>query len=742
MPPLVVVQALENLKQVLNGDWRKGGCLIHHCHSAGCCGGYQVSITKARTISALIGVLLHVAPPVPSANKWTKLGPTLDFFLPGVLCHGILTVIYEKAFAKQQSKPSQPGQEAADTGDQCFIEAVNWHAVQGKRYKAGLTFLRHPLMHVETTVLAIALEPVRYVTRWLMKTCSRQQCPSRVPALISLASGVESPLKLVLQYISGLLAGESSRLRLLVEGSGCDSVEEWVGTCSEAAQLLRRVLMATASWLHRRLEHYTQSYPWRLAALADQRLSNSERAEIASTFLSKNKCDLDPYFSCRLKERVTGLSDLLVPHRWPSVLRHWAQQVSCSICDVEFRHAQNRKMASEGMAWPHFTAAYVLSEAKNLASLDIGGARRRAAPIGDDRLGAVAEPDQQMPSPPLPPLGDHQPQRGAGTGSYYKTRASTPLDLFRQELIAEDQKAGRKFNPCSREYWAKVHKEYADMQSTKPEQYAKLVERSGCTTTTRPLLKARKKLQKQKIQAPAPQLPHQPLALPLPPVEPEATIVKSLAVDSAAAPTEALVSTWLGGADVGALELSESLVVAEPQGDTLSKKPLSMEKFHAFVDPSTDTGFKNIRSRVADFKRQHRRVGAVKATWPTIVQPKPCGCLCGQVYSDRTRGMKDAVVETIRKYLNSGGMPNTVVKNQPLVCFEVHTVSERGPEVTNTFASLASNSKQAGPLLPRENWVKCQATAAGPSAEGDQYRGVIVKHSRLAHNPRQDPRAV
>ena len=40
-----------------------------------------------------MGVLLHVAPMVPEANKWTKLGPVVDFFLPGDAIHGILEVI-------------------------------------------------------------------------------------------------------------------------------------------------------------------------------------------------------------------------------------------------------------------------------------------------------------------------------------------------------------------------------------------------------------------------------------------------------------------------------------------------------------------------------------------------------------------------------------------------------------------------------------------------------------------------
>ena len=223
-----------------------------------------------------------------------------------------------KAFGKQvvvAAKDSGKQAGLGDDDDQTFVEAVNWHAVQGKRFKAGLAFLRHPSMPLETTVLAISVEPVRYITRWLMKQCPRQQLPNRMPPLITLASGVESPLVSVLQYISGLLAGEGGRRCLLVEDGGCDSVTEWVALNAHCAKVLRRILMVTVASLHRRLDFDSQAYPWKLAALADDRVDVEDRANVATNFLRAKTCCLDRWFSYRLREHVQGLPDLMQADR-------------------------------------------------------------------------------------------------------------------------------------------------------------------------------------------------------------------------------------------------------------------------------------------------------------------------------------------------------------------------------------------------------------------------------------------
>jgi hypothetical protein len=152
---------------------------------------------------------------------------------------------------------------------------------------------------------------------------------------------------------------------LLWQREGFESLEQWCD--SESARVFRRLVLCASSWVH--AHHFctyvsAHAWPWRLALLIDTRLQLEERKSIARTFLKSNLCDLDPYFSKRLREKHPDLTcEELFGNQWQRFFSAWAFMVGLTVSQIEDRHARNRKKAAPGMAWSHFASMFVNSEA-------------------------------------------------------------------------------------------------------------------------------------------------------------------------------------------------------------------------------------------------------------------------------------------------------------------------------------------------------------------------------------------
>ena len=85
--------AWQNLTRVLNGDWSKKGQLQHYCTSRRCCNNYDLDVCARKISCAITKVLLARRPTCPVANKWTKLGPALDFYVMHYACHNFLGIM-------------------------------------------------------------------------------------------------------------------------------------------------------------------------------------------------------------------------------------------------------------------------------------------------------------------------------------------------------------------------------------------------------------------------------------------------------------------------------------------------------------------------------------------------------------------------------------------------------------------------------------------------------------------------
>ena len=117
--------------------------LVHYCTSPECCDNYNPEVCWRKVCYAIKVCLLRVLPSIPSASKWTKLGPCLDWFLALWLPHSLLQHIYGAAFGSLAvvlcTKAASGSVIAGAT--EAFTQDINWHAVAGSRMSNGKAFV-------------------------------------------------------------------------------------------------------------------------------------------------------------------------------------------------------------------------------------------------------------------------------------------------------------------------------------------------------------------------------------------------------------------------------------------------------------------------------------------------------------------------------------------------------------------------------------------------------------------------
>ena len=114
--------------RVLNGPYWKRDKIVHMCTHRNCC--RTPDEAKEKVIEALLKVLFRQAPIIPMLSDWTKVGPSMDFFLA---CEhqGILSLLLEHA-----QWAFRFDQKAADSGSVLDPEGeIEWHALAGRRFQ-------------------------------------------------------------------------------------------------------------------------------------------------------------------------------------------------------------------------------------------------------------------------------------------------------------------------------------------------------------------------------------------------------------------------------------------------------------------------------------------------------------------------------------------------------------------------------------------------------------------------------
>ena len=326
----------------------------HHCRNPECCSGYDINVTIRRAIKSIVDLLWRAQPVRPTKGKWTKLGPCIDWhILTGLM--GTFQKTFPLAYSQMSLKvkaatASFDGHQQEDTG---FLIDVDWHAVRGSRCTKVLIGLKDKMTFNGIIILGIVLEPIRWITRWLLRRSStvrrlRHQERKRAAPIMDFVWYEASPAVRVLQYYSQLMSGRSPRLRILWARE-YDSFEEWADGEEELLHIFRRAVGVSSSWVYYRFFQLYMCYPWLLSALVDPRRSIADKRIVADAFVEAGESSpelLDDWFSLKLHDMLSCAADLFL-EKYQMLLWLWSWQILCSIAQSEFHHGRNRDRAHE-----------------------------------------------------------------------------------------------------------------------------------------------------------------------------------------------------------------------------------------------------------------------------------------------------------------------------------------------------------------------------------------------------------
>lgn len=352
------LQAWREYVAVFNGPlWKP---MRHFCSHPGCCNNFDAAATKEKMRRALVGLTFRAMPMVPVKTKWTKTLPCVIWFVLAVACLESLQVAWPVAFNELSVTVASLPRDAGGVVDHVEMEQIHWHAVQGSRARAGLAMIRDPRTPTKLLVLGLTMEVTMHLTRWFMKrgAPSTRFRPSPTSGLMDFVNLEQSPVTMVLQYFSAMLAGQAQRLKLLWLRDGSASWDEWASRHPDDLRELRHAITIAASWVHRRFWQTGMTYPWRLAGFADNRVSLAERQRRADEFWALPAEALDPFCSVRLRARLGSPGELFAPEV-QMALRRWAWSVRLSIAPVEWIHGRNRRRSDQSATWAGFAAQYL-----------------------------------------------------------------------------------------------------------------------------------------------------------------------------------------------------------------------------------------------------------------------------------------------------------------------------------------------------------------------------------------------
>ncbi|CAJ1420891.1 unnamed protein product [Effrenium voratum] len=479
-------QSAENIKTafntVLNGPSWERHRLCHICIGR-CCRDRKEA--EGKVVWACVRVLMRKMPVVPLVSDWTKLMPNIDFFL-STDHQGLLSSLLAQAswaFKFPQKEPSM-GEDGGD-GDS---GKVDWHALAGRRFRRCRQMMESTDERWRRSMLAVILEPLRHCHSTFLKHAHSAADDESWPLLFDELWPSKSKSVGAQQYLSTLLAGSGSRLRLIWQVLGHQSMEQWMCQRPEQAKEVRSLMLMVCMLTQRRYEATVNRWPWKLFALADPRRSDHE--EMFKAFFSLPPCCLPAGFAREIREDAseeTFLAELL---HWRWFFVSTAMLLKLSVAHVERRHAVHKRNANPQMPWEMFSADSILSEATYVAgSLDRMRKERAQRQAGcqalsgnqrQSRCDALALTDIAPVANPVPsgssplasigvaavaspvPSGSAAPQRA-------RLRAQNPFELFKWEWLQTQKKMGKQWNPASKEFYAAVRKDFGELSPEKLE---------------------------------------------------------------------------------------------------------------------------------------------------------------------------------------------------------------------------------------------------------------------------------
>ncbi|CAE7247237.1 unnamed protein product [Symbiodinium sp. CCMP2592] len=180
-----------------NGNVADGPC--HVCSCPNIPPGHRHCADRAAAVKkcsdTLLDLFVHAMPGVPSPSKWTKLHSPLDFCLAGTVVHNWLEHAFRSAFSEMVFQEF-PDSEAGT--DPRLVEALSFHAVNGRRFQSSMSFLQNTHEKWAVGLLAVALEPNRVLTWYWLSCLGHSLSPGERPPLYCLLDPSNSVLTTML----------------------------------------------------------------------------------------------------------------------------------------------------------------------------------------------------------------------------------------------------------------------------------------------------------------------------------------------------------------------------------------------------------------------------------------------------------------------------------------------------------------------------------------------------------------
>ena len=441
-----------------NGNVADGPC--HICSCANIPYGHRHCVDRAAAVKkcsdTLLDLFVHAMPGVPSPSKWTKLHSPLDFCLAGTVVHNWLEHAFRSAFSDMVFQEF-PDSEAGT--DPRLVEALSFHAVNGRRFQSSMSFLQNTHEKWAVSLLAVALEPNRVLTYYWLSCLGQSLSPLERPPLYCLLDPSSSVVTSLLQHCSALLASESGsgRVRLLWTTSGYDSYDRFCRCEPNRVREIRRIMLFTSCWIFRRHYEYLHSDSFLIAIVGDEQADPQVLSSFLSSWRVKSWCCVPPGLARALKARHVTAEDLQTS-RWKKILFWFAATLQLSIADVEVKHAANRSNAESGFST--IAAKFVNSDSHLVARQ----ARQKIWPSkGKDETGDIEDVGKDA------LVMDKTKRRAKGQSA---------LELFRKDWLHR-RRMSEAINPATKAVWDEVRAGWRELPDEQKQVYTAMAASSG-----------------------------------------------------------------------------------------------------------------------------------------------------------------------------------------------------------------------------------------------------------------------
>ena len=347
---------------------------------------------------------------------------------------------------------------------------MSFARVDGMRHQRFMLLLGTPAGRVKNIISALVGEPLRILTSFFLHSSwwtDRNQ-PAPLVQLLQRAS----VLGAVLQYLSSMFRGLSSRWQILWRQMGCRCLTEFCERYPEDALLVRRAVLAVSAAVWRRHVKYLRQ--WEVFMLGDERRADQDLNSWCVQFFNSSSCCFKFGLGHRLHDLMSGhqpveqkVAKLL---SWRPAIREATWLIRVSIAAVERVHAGNRKRTHPQSKFGLFAAHNINVEVQNkYAAYRLLRAQRLAA-----HREAVQDRAEESHSATSLQYDEEEARDFRNN----HLRAQTALQLFRTDWMADQRLQNLRWNPAGPATWPTIRAAFAALPSARLTHYENMAEAS------------------------------------------------------------------------------------------------------------------------------------------------------------------------------------------------------------------------------------------------------------------------